>query len=118
MCATYLNELGLVKLCRFHHDQLHKGHYSIELLHQTQQNHGQRWLFKTTAGDVIESSSVLPTPKTPLEHPFLNEQLPNINSGTAVPHWQGEKLDYQMAIKALCGCKHQQKARFHRRSYK
>ncbi len=42
---------NLIKLCRFHHHLLHRGHYSIEF----QRNNSERpWLFKTPMGKIIE----------------------------------------------------------------
>jgi hypothetical protein len=92
---------NLIKLCRFHHAQLHKGHYTITLQQQTQDNHGHKWLFKTASGEVIEAN--------PLPVPASNEPLavrwPNINSQTGVSSWKGEPLNYPKALGDLFGCK-------------
>ncbi|NQZ09170.1 MAG: HNH endonuclease [Algicola sp.] len=101
------NPDNLVKLCRFHHDQLHQGHYTIHLQQQTKKNHGQKWLFKTATGETIELNPVLPQPKN---EDFFEVEWPNIDSQTAVSRWRGKPLDYPRVIKDLLWCKHTHKA--------
>lgn len=102
------NPDNLIKLCRFHHDQLHQGHYTIHLQRQTEKNHGQKWVFKTAAGEVIEHNPVLPVSKT---NDFFEAQWPNIDSRTAVTDWRGKPLNYPRAIKDLLRCKKSDKGR-------
>ena len=96
---------NLIKLCRFHHDQLHKGHYTIAL-QQTEKNHGQKWLFTTANGEVMEPNPTLPMP---INKNFLAAlwtiQWPGINSQTGVPNSQGKPLNYPKALNDLFWCK-------------
>ena len=104
--ATYRNRRCLIKLCRFHHAQLHKGHFTILLQQQTYKNHGQKWIFKNAAGEAIEPCPTLALPRsiTAIKD-FMEEQWPHINSQTGVSHWQGKPLNYSKAIGALIRCK-------------
>ncbi|NQZ12348.1 MAG: HNH endonuclease, partial [Algicola sp.] len=97
---------NLIKLCRFHHAQLHKGHFTILLQEQTCKNYGQKWIFKNAAGSVIEPSPALSAPrsKTGLKD-FMEEQWPHINSQTGVSDWKGKPLNYSKAIGDLIRCK-------------
>ncbi|NQZ10785.1 MAG: HNH endonuclease, partial [Algicola sp.] len=102
------NPDNLVKLCRFHHDKLHQGHFTVHLQQQTKQNYGQKWLFKTAAGEVIEPNPILPMSKT---NDFFEEEWPNIDSQTAVSRWRGKPLNYPRVIKDLLRCKKSNKGR-------
>ncbi|MCJ8268396.1 MAG: HNH endonuclease, partial [Psychrosphaera sp.] len=105
---------NLIKLCRFHHRLLHKGHFNIHLQQQTEQNHGQKWIFKNADGEIIE-----PNPTLPMSGPttgvggFMEVEWPDINSQTAVPRWRGEPLDYPRALRDLFWCKYQKKVARH-----
>ena len=98
------------QLCRFHHRLLHKAHYTIHSQEQTEQNHGQKWIFKTADGEIIEPNPSLPAsgPTMGVEG-FMEVQWPDINSKTGVPRWRGEPLDYPRALRDLFWCKHQKK---------
>ncbi|NQZ07003.1 MAG: DUF222 domain-containing protein [Algicola sp.] len=100
---------NLIKLCRFHHDQLHQSYYTIHLQQQSDKNYGHKWLFIAATGEVIAPNSVLPMPKT---KDFMDTQWPNINSNTGVSRWQGKPLDYPRALIDLLWCK-RHKARYH-----
>ncbi len=93
------NKDNLVKLCCFHHDELHLGHYSIEIKTSGEK---RTLVFKTSTGQVME-----PNPK--FSHctvestvkGYFEQQWPDINSHTGDSRWQGETMDYGMAIDAL-----------------
>ncbi|MFT4923998.1 MAG: hypothetical protein ACI8WB_000076 [Phenylobacterium sp.] len=95
---------NLIKLCRFHHAQLHKGHYAITVQQQTQENNGQKWEFETAAGEIINPNPT-PLPIT-TNKDFLGVQWPNIDSRTGVSSWRGEPLNYSEALGDLLWCKH------------
>ena len=84
---------NLVMLCRYHHRQLHQGAFSIE-------NKQSELQFKTKTGKVIKQSFF---PQFPEHNPEcrLKKQWPAIDRQTAVSHWQGEKMDYGMAIDGI-----------------
>jgi hypothetical protein len=97
---------NLIKLCRFHHAQLHKGHFTILLQQQTYKNYGQKWIFKNAACEVIESCPTLSLqPSTTGNKDFMEAQWPDINSQTGVSHWQGKPLNYSKVIGDLIRCK-------------
>jgi hypothetical protein len=96
------NPDNLIKLCRFHHRQVHQGYYSITL----QPDSNQKWIFKTAAGEVIEPN---PTLQQCATKEFLETQWPDINSQTAVSRWRGGSLKYTKVLRNLFRCKHQQK---------
>jgi hypothetical protein len=103
---THYRDVGyvynLIKLCRFHHRQLHQGHYSIAL--QPDDCDKQKWIFKTATGEIIEPNPRLLQGRN---KEFLEAQWPDINSHTAVSRWQGGTFDYPKALKDLLWCKHQ-----------
>jgi hypothetical protein len=86
---------NLVKLCRFHHRQLHMGNFSIEKLNVDGK---QALTFKASTGQVMEQNPKLPI--CTVEH-YFERQWPTINSQTGVTRWMGEGMDYSMAIDAL-----------------
>jgi hypothetical protein len=97
------NPDNLIKLCRFHHRQLHQGHYSIAL--QPDDSDKQRWIFKTAAGEEIDPNPRLLQGRN---KEFLQTQWPNIDSQTAVSRWRGGVVDYPEILKDLFWCKQQQ----------
>ena len=100
---------NLIKLCRFHHAQLHKGHYTIALQQQTEKNYGQKWVFKTAAGEVMEPNPTLPISKQgPIGKDFLAAQWPNITSRTGVSRRPGELKYLKARRRDSFRCKHQQ----------
>jgi hypothetical protein len=103
---------NLVKLCRFHHAQLHKNNYTIALQQQTKENDGQKWRFRDKSGEVIEPNPRLPMPKN---KDFMDVEWPNINSQTAVPHCPEVPLDYPKALKDLFWGKYQKEMEYLRR---
>ncbi len=102
---------NLIKLCRFHHRLLHKGHYTVHIQEQTEHNHGQKWIFKTADGEIIESNPTLTISGPTMGAGGIMEvKWPDINSKTGVPRWRGEPLDYPRALRDLFWCKHQKKS--------
>ena len=104
-CYGFTEPDNLLKLCRFHHAQLHKGNFNITLQQQTKKNHGQKWLFTNTRGEVIEQVPKLAVSKY---KSFMKVQWPNITSKTGVVHSSGAPLNYPKALKDLLWCKYQQ----------
>jgi hypothetical protein len=90
------NPDNLIKLCRFHHRQLHQGHYSIAL--QPDDSDKQKWIFKTAAGEVIEPNPRLLQGRN---KEFLETQWPDIDSHTAVSRWRGGTFDYPTILEDL-----------------
>jgi len=86
---------NLVTLCRKHHRNLHKGEFSIE----TKQS---ELLFKTAKGKCIEQS-IYPQFAESTSVVSLKEQYPNVGKNTAVTKWQGEAMDYDMAVSEMLG---------------
>ena len=98
------NPDNLIKLCRFHHRQLHQGHYSVAL--QLDDSDKQKWIFKTATGEVIEPNPRLMQGRN---KEFLEAQWPDIDSHTAVSRWRGGTFDYPTILEDLVWCKHQRK---------
>ncbi len=93
---------NLVKLCRFHHRELHSGHYFIE----TKMSGEKRTLvIKTSTGEVMEPNPLLPhcTVESTVKG-YFEQQWPDIDSHTGDSRWSGEIMDYGMAIDALLAC--------------
>ncbi|NQZ12541.1 MAG: HNH endonuclease, partial [Algicola sp.] len=86
---------NLVKLCRFHHRQLHKDSYFIE---KRIVEGKQELTFKTSTGLIMEQNPRLPL--CTVER-YFEQQWPDINSQTGVTRWMGEGMDYGMAIDSL-----------------
>ncbi|MDZ7685704.1 MAG: HNH endonuclease signature motif containing protein [Gammaproteobacteria bacterium] len=89
---------NLISLCRFHHTRLHRGDYRIE-------TRDEQFVFITQRGRRLER--VVPfTPHDPtqitreVEQRFRQQGL-DITPATAVTKWEGETMDYRMALAAL-----------------
>ena len=94
---------NLVKLCRYHHTQLHLGRFTIEIMKdectsKKRQKNNPTLIFKSPTGKVIPNEESLP--KCTVEG-FFEQQWPDITSTTCVTLWQGEIMDYGMAIDGL-----------------
>jgi hypothetical protein len=92
---------NLIKLCRFHHRALHNSQYNIET--QGDKNNPD-FIFKTIEGRVMERSPQLPqTAKTTVEgtEKDFTQQWPDIDVHTCKSQWQGDSMDYGMAIDSL-----------------
>jgi hypothetical protein len=91
---------NLATLCRYHHRQLHKGHFSIEM----QRSNGESTLmFHTATGEPIETSLVPQFPGVSAETSAakLRDAAPTVTPTTCISQWRGESCDYGMAIDAL-----------------
>jgi hypothetical protein len=91
---------NLVTLCRYHHRQLHKGHYRIEVKRMAAE---QQLLFSTPSGRKIETSYFAQFPDVSAETSgsALTAIAPRVDSSTCVTKWRGEDCDYSMAVEAL-----------------
>jgi len=91
---------NLVTLCRYHHRQLHKGNYRIEV-----ENTGaeQQLIFSTPSGRKIKTSYFPQFPDVSAEtsRSALAVIAPEVDSGSCVTKWRGEDCDYSMAVEAL-----------------
>jgi hypothetical protein len=95
---------NLVQLCRFHHRQVHEGRVVIKHLDDGALR------FVKPDGRMFESPK--PGPVQPAEDwrqsPIARHPAgTTINEKTATTRWRGERMDYDLAIEALC----QRKAR-------
>ena len=86
---------NLIKLCRFHHRAIHSGLFSIEVAGTEQNPH---FIFKTPTGQVMEPDSGLPTVT---DQDYFAKQWPDITSRTGLSLWDGEDMDYGMAVDGL-----------------
>ena len=89
-CGGETNPDNLVKLCRFHHRELHKGSFSIEV--EDNSDNRQELIFKTNNGQVME-----PNPRLPIctFEDYFEQQWPEIHSRT------GRTMDYHLAVGSL-----------------
>ena len=101
---------NLVKLCRFHHNQLHLGAFTLEFATKAsadeptkhkKQNNNPTLLFKAPSGEVIENEQRLPECNV---EGFFEQLWPDIDSHTADSRWCGEVMDYGMAVDGLLDC--------------
>lgn len=91
---------NLVTLCRYHHRQLHRGAFTIAT--QCSES-GRRLVFRTPEGRRLETSLAQQFPKSSAETSAaaLRQIAPDVDAGTAITGWRGERCDYGMAIDAL-----------------
>ena len=94
---------NLVTLCRFHHRQLHKGCFSIDVAPSNASPAEPQLVFSTSSGARIETSlsPQFPPQAAATAHQVLAELAPAVTADTCVPHWRGEPCDYGMVIEAL-----------------
>jgi hypothetical protein len=94
---------NLVTLCRFHHRQLHKGCFSIDVAPSNASPAEPQLVFSTSSGARIETSlSPQFSPQAAATaHQVLADLAPAVTADTCVPHWRGEPCDYGMVIEAL-----------------
>ena len=88
---------NLVQLCRYHHRLVHEGGFGCE------KTTDGRIVFKNQDGNVISRAEYHPTIATntdPMD--LLRQEMPDIeiDSKTCVTKWEGEKMDYGMAVEA------------------
>ena len=86
---------NLIKLCRFHHRALHMGLFTIEA---TGTDSAPQFVFKNAVGQVMD-----PSPRLPIgiDTDFFHVKWPEINSRTGLSKWDGEDMDYGMAVDGL-----------------
>ena len=82
---------NLVKLCRFHHRELHKGCFLIE-------TRASGLIFKTATGKKIPNNPTLPESRF---SDFVARQSSDIDCRTGASRWTGEPMDYGMAVDGL-----------------
>ena len=93
---------NLVHLCRYHHGQLHRGHFSVKV--RNSDSHAEpRMVFSTPAGQEIETSFFPQFPEQSKKDAVeaLRNLAPEITAQTCVTRWRGEECDYGMAVEAL-----------------
>lgn len=94
---------NLIKLCRFHHNLLHKGHYTITLLQQHEDNVHRKWLFKTEFGEVIESNTL---PNGSMAQHNLKIRWPKTHSGMVPSVRQDKAFNYSRIVKLMNRANH------------
>lgn len=90
---------NLVQLCRFHHRQVHEGRVVIKRL-----DDGALRFVKPDGG-TFESPKPGPmNPSKDWRQSPVAKHAPGtiINAKTATTRWRGERMDYELAIAALC----------------
>lgn len=89
---------NLVTLCRFHHQQLHRGVFNLSLGPAKPGQHFSERLAFTCSGKVLETHPCCHIDAhKPLPWPFCND----VAISTAVTHWQGERMDLGLAVEGL-----------------
>ena len=90
---------NLVHLCKHHHRLLHEGGY--QMIHET----SGALSFFTPKGNRISEFPQPVTSDKSLE--TINQQARlDINPETAVPNWQGEVMDYDLAVSGMYALAH------------
>jgi hypothetical protein len=90
---------NLVQLCRFHHRQVHEGRVVIKRLDDGALR------FVKPDGRTFESPKPGPMkPSKDWRQSPVAQHAPgtSINAKTATTRWRGERMDYDLAIEALC----------------
>lgn len=86
---------NLIKLCRFHHDLLHKDYYTISSQQHCEHN---KWIFKTADGEVIKPN---PAFRKPISQDDLTIRWPKINHRTGTSLYSSKPLNYNKVIRQL-----------------
>jgi len=83
---------NLVTLCRAHHRQLHKRHFTITA---EKTAIGQQLVFTTRSGSKIQSSFFpqFPDVAAEMSADALGRVVPAVDAKTCIPHWRGEDCD-------------------------
>jgi hypothetical protein len=88
---------NLVSLCRFHHRQVHEGGVAVELL-----DDGALRFLRADGKPFEQSSGRGPSPDEGAPDPLVVPRgIPTATTGAAISRWQGESLDYGLAVDAL-----------------
>ncbi|MBP6701817.1 MAG: DUF222 domain-containing protein [Halioglobus sp.] len=91
---------NLVTLCRYHHRQLHRDAFIIDVEKRCLD---AQFIFRTPSGRRMEQSVYPQFPRDSAEssHSALRSAAPSVTSATCITQWQGESCDYGMAVDAL-----------------
>ena len=91
---------NLVTLCRYHHRQLHRDAFIIDV---EKRGLDAQFIFRTPSGRRMEQSVYPQFPRDSAEssHSALRSAAPSVTSATCITQWQGESCDYGMAVDAL-----------------
>jgi len=94
---------NLLKLCRFHHAQLHRGCYEVRLEVPVESKSEPQLVFSTPSGRQIETDYFPQFPEGSEDEgsDALRTRAPTVDATTCTPNWQGERCDYGMAIEAM-----------------
>ena len=91
---------NLVQLCRYHHRLVHEGGFGCE------KTADGRIVFKNKHGEAIRRAEYHPPiPANTDAVDLLRQEIPGIeiDAKTCVTWWEGEKMDYSMAVEELVG---------------
>ncbi|MCH9027780.1 MAG: DUF222 domain-containing protein [Proteobacteria bacterium] len=89
---------NLVQLCRYHHRLVHEGGFGCE------KTADGRIVFKNKDGKAIHRAEYHPPiPPNTDAVDLLRQEIPGIeiDAKTCVTRWEGEKMDYSVAVEAL-----------------
>ncbi len=91
---------NLVTLCRHHHRALHNGEFSLRAEGAGSE---RRFIFTGKDGQVLQESIFPQFQNVSAEtsSQLALHQGARVTPLTCVPHWQGERCDYGMAIDGL-----------------
>jgi len=91
---------NLVTLCRYHHRQLHRDAFFIDV---EKRGLDAQFIFRTPSGRRMEQSVYPQFPRDSAEssRSALRSVAPSVTSTTCITHWRGESFDYGMAVDAL-----------------
>lgn len=101
---------NLVTLCRYHHQELHKGAFFLTLSPpklftkepSIAQAFADRLVFTSGADGYVIPRNPVNFTSSDYDFSVLQDSLPEeINADTAVCHWTGERMDYGMGIDGL-----------------
>ena len=93
---------NLVHLCRYHHTQLHRGVFSIEV-ERSADHSAPQLVFKLASGQRLTASFFPQFPAEASANPVhhLAQHAPDVTANTAVSRWDGASCDYGTAVYAL-----------------
>ena len=94
---------NLLKMCRFHHAQLHRGCYEVRVEVPVEGKSEPQLVFSTPSGRQIETDYFPQFPEESEDKAgdALRTDAPAVDADTCTPNWQGEHCDYGMAVEAM-----------------